>query len=258
MINTVLPALVIACLGAALGSFANVVILRLRSGESLGGRSHCLFCNTILRPKHLVPIFSWFILRGRCATCFKQIHYQYPVVETAMALMALVAWWRHLGDTSPFAWWLIGFELFLAFVSIVIVTFDVRWELVPVDFVAGSVILLAIWRLAMGVSLTTLAIGLAWTVLPLAFLVLVSRGRWMGQGDPWVAGILGVSLSGALAPISLLLAFVIGGVVSAALLLFGGVTRKTRIPFVPFLIAGLFVTMWYAGPIHAYLRFILP
>ena len=81
-------------LGAILGSFANVCVWRLPRGESIvWPPSHCPHCQELLKPLHLVPILSWLILRGRCATCGGKISLRYPLVELATAsLFALIGW----------------------------------------------------------------------------------------------------------------------------------------------------------------------
>ena len=79
-------------LGAAIGSFLNVVIHRLPAGESIvTPRSRCPACGTPLRPRDNVPLLSWLVLRGRCRSCAAPISPRYPLVEAlTAALFALV------------------------------------------------------------------------------------------------------------------------------------------------------------------------
>lgn len=85
-------------IGLAVGSFLNVVILRLNSGQVcrlqtqegiVAKRSHCPKCGKVLRWYDLVPIASFFILARRCRDCGKPISWQYPVVEIATGLLFL-------------------------------------------------------------------------------------------------------------------------------------------------------------------------
>ncbi|MBD3251691.1 hypothetical protein GF380_04545, partial [Candidatus Uhrbacteria bacterium] len=144
-----LGAVLVMTLGAVLGSFANVLIIRMKEGRSINGRSKCTKCMVQLRASELIPIASWFMLRGRCRACGKEIHWQYPAVETAMSILALAAFLRHVQDEASF--WMIvaviGFEIALAFVLVVIAAFDLRWKLIPLEFVLSSAIVLAAWRL---------------------------------------------------------------------------------------------------------------
>ena len=74
-------------LGLALGSFLNVLIVRLPAGESLlRPGSRCPSCGSPVRWIHNVPVASWLALRGRCASCHARIGWQYPVVELATAV----------------------------------------------------------------------------------------------------------------------------------------------------------------------------
>ena len=105
----------VALLGLIVGSFLNVVILRLprmmeaqwRAGaaEILGQpadaeapvelslarpRSRCNSCQTPIRAWHNIPVVSYLLLRGRCAACGARISWQYPAVEITAAVMAVI------------------------------------------------------------------------------------------------------------------------------------------------------------------------
>lgn len=106
--------LIAALLGAIVGSFLNVVILRFpprlewgwrqQAREFLAlpapaddprppglvlARSHCPACKAPIRAWQNVPVLSWLLLRGRCAACATPISWQYPLVELATALASL-------------------------------------------------------------------------------------------------------------------------------------------------------------------------
>ncbi len=249
----------ILALGAILGSFANVLIIRMKDGDSIRGRSRCMSCKRELRAKELIPIMSWFMLRGKCNSCNKEIHWQYPVVETAMAILALVAFLRHIEalSLSSSALLVIGFEIALAFVLVVITAFDLRWKLVPMEFLISSTILLAAWRLLLGAYWLELVLGAVVISVLLGLLVIVSRGTMMGEGDPFVGLLLGTVLGFPLSLLGLLIAFVIGGSVAAALLIEGTVTRKTEVPFAPFLAAGMLIAYWWSEPLEVIVKYAL-
>src|SRR5918998_2881813 len=81
-------------LGAAVGSFLNVVIHRLPRGVSLvTPGSHCPACDAPVRSFDNVPLLSWLLLRGRCRDCGERISPRYPAVEllTAAVFGAVVA-----------------------------------------------------------------------------------------------------------------------------------------------------------------------
>ncbi|MFA5040547.1 MAG: prepilin peptidase [Bdellovibrionales bacterium] len=77
--------------GAALGSFAGVVIYRFPRGLSIvRPRSHCLSCNTVLGVRDLVPIISWLTTRGHCRYCHAKIGAQSLVIETAIGFVCAI------------------------------------------------------------------------------------------------------------------------------------------------------------------------
>lgn len=74
--------------GACVGSFVNVVVLRLPEGKSLTRpRSHCPACSHAIAWYDNVPVLSWLLLRGRCHHCGAWISIQYPLVETVAAIL---------------------------------------------------------------------------------------------------------------------------------------------------------------------------
>ena len=67
---------------SCVGSFANVLIYRLPKKENfVNGRSYCPNCHHILRMRDMIPIFSWFLLKGKCHWCQHKISIRYPLVE---------------------------------------------------------------------------------------------------------------------------------------------------------------------------------
>ncbi len=74
--------------GSLLGSFSNVVILRMAGGKSvIFPPSACPTCNHQLHAGDLIPVFSWLLLRGKCRYCKAPISYQYPLVEATIAVI---------------------------------------------------------------------------------------------------------------------------------------------------------------------------
>lgn len=92
---TAFAVLVGALVGAATGSFVNLVWWRVPRGESVvRPPSHCPACGHELSARELVPVLSWVWQRGRCRACGTRISVRYPLVELAGALVgAAVAGW---------------------------------------------------------------------------------------------------------------------------------------------------------------------
>ena len=67
---------------SCVGSFANVLIYRLPKKENfVNGRSYCPNCHHTLKMRDMIPIFSWFLLKGKCRWCHHKISICYPLVE---------------------------------------------------------------------------------------------------------------------------------------------------------------------------------
>ena len=77
-------------MGAAIGSFLNVVIYRLPRRESLvSPPSHCPKCNHKIRFHDNLPIFGWFVLGGKCRDCKQPISFRYPLIESIACLIVM-------------------------------------------------------------------------------------------------------------------------------------------------------------------------
>jgi len=241
------------CFGLILGSFINVVVMR-SGARSLSGRSGCMSCGTKIKWFDLIPVFSWFALRGRCRACGSRISAQYPIVECGTGVsFALVG-----GALLPPLATVIG--LLICAILIAIVVYDLRHTIIPDPWV-WSFNALAILSIFLSTPYSihdTLYALLAGPVvaLPLFVLWLVSGGKWMGLGDSKLALGIGWLLGPLYGIVALFLAFVIGAIVAVCILLplphlmrllkKAGIahsdpavsyTMKSEIPFGPFLIA---------------------
>ena len=80
--------------GISIGSFLNVVILRLPRNESLIKRSsHCMTCGAKIRARDLIPVFSWLALKVKCHICGEKISPRYPIVESLNGLLFVLTFW---------------------------------------------------------------------------------------------------------------------------------------------------------------------
>ena len=82
---------IITFLGITIGSFLNVCIYRIPKNKSVIKRaSHCTNCNTQIRRFDLIPIISWFILKGKCRNCNAKISPRYPIIEALNAMLYII------------------------------------------------------------------------------------------------------------------------------------------------------------------------
>lgn len=86
--------LIVFLFGICIGSFLNVVIIRIPKGESLIKRSsHCMTCGAKIRIIDLIPVFSWLFLRGKCHSCGEKISPRYPIVESLNGFLYMLVFW---------------------------------------------------------------------------------------------------------------------------------------------------------------------
>jgi leader peptidase (prepilin peptidase)/N-methyltransferase len=248
-------------LGCIIGSFLNVVIYRLHTGRTIGGRSHCPSCGGVLKSMHLVPILSYLALRGRCAYCRARISPQYMLVELLTGgLFAFVAF----AVEDPI---LRVLYLVLMAVFVVILVYDLRHTVIPDEgiFAAiGAVLLIALYGVFQGDDAWALILRLLGALFGFMFFAVlwsVSEGRWVGFGDAKLAIPLGLLVAWPAALSALVLSFWVGAALSLALLGVQSVLRrgqarlrfiprlltmKSEIPFAPFLILGFLLTHFFS------------
>lgn len=239
-----------AIVGSFFGSFINVVAIRVHEESSIMGRSHCVHCKAKLHPKHLVPVLSWLIQRGKCAMCGKPIHIQYPLVELAAAILAVIAVSRYLPGAE---WSWMAFEFFFTLTLLIFVVMDMRWMELPLELMIASGIVFSIWHMVLqnmdGSTILTVLwshfMGFAAITLFFIFQYVISAKRWIGAGDIWLGGMLGMVLGWPLVGIGLYFAYLFGGFAALILLLTKKIKPKSRIPFAPALITGAYAAIWW-------------
>jgi leader peptidase (prepilin peptidase)/N-methyltransferase len=227
-------------LGAALGSFINVLALRLPLGKSLMGRSHCDHCQRQLGVGELVPILSFIFLRGRCLSCRKPIPWSYFLVEVLTAII-FVAFASHFKLEFSFYHVLIFFTLFLI---ITLSLSDMVYQVLPDELL---LLVLASGLLANYQNLVSYLGGALIVALIFWLIHHLSNGRAMGFADIKYVFVMGFWLPLPSLLLALYLAFVVGGVVSLFLVLTKKKTMKSVIAFGPFLSVGFLVALWLAN-----------
>jgi leader peptidase (prepilin peptidase)/N-methyltransferase len=253
-------------LGLLVGSFLNVVILRLpkrlehdwrsQARELLGHAetaeaappdlvktgSHCPSCRHKLSALDNIPLVSWLALRGRCRYCGVRISWQYPLVELLTALAsAAIAWKLGFG-------WPLAAGLALTWTLIAAAGIDARTQLLPDQLTLPLLWLgLLVSLVSMFVTPTSAIVGAAigylslWSVYWLFKLATGKEG--MGYGDFKLLGALGAWMGPmSLLPI-VLLSSLIGALVGGTMLALRGQDRSTPIPFGPFIAAAGWV--WF-------------
>ncbi len=262
--ENILAIFIIFSFGCIIGSFLNVVILRLPQEKTLSGRSACPSCGHVLSPFELVPLFSFVFLLGKCRNCRKRISWRYFLIELFTGLMFLSAWLIFGHNNVLEALFLIK-SLLLISIFIVVFIIDFEHYLILDKVVFPSIIIITVLNFAISaiqgnpLSINAIFIrgilGAILAALPFFAIWYFSKGLWMGFGDVKLALLLGAAFGGALAAANIMLAIFLGGLVSILLMAFRHKTLNSKVPFGTFLsIAGIATIFFGERILNWYLR----
>ncbi|WP_425055631.1 prepilin peptidase [Pseudomonas abyssi] len=267
-------------LGLVIGSFLNVVILRVprmleiewqqQAREILEPdreheppatynlilpHSHCPKCKTEIKPWQNIPVISYLLLRGRCGNCKEPISLRYPAIELLTAgLSMLVAWQMGFGLATAgmlvLTWALICLSMIDADTQLLpdIIVLPLLWlGLILNNFGVYTDLNTALWGAVAGyLSL--------WSVYWLFKLVTGKEG--MGYGDFKLLAMLGAWGGWQVLPLTILLSSLVGAILGIIILKARGASNSTPLPFGPYLaIAGWIALIWGETITDHYLRF---
>jgi len=265
-------------LALLIGSFLNVVIYRLPimmerdwraqceeiaetpaaelpTGrfDLVAPRSRCPSCGHTITAIQNIPVVSYLVLGGKCASCQAPISRRYPVIELLTAVMtAIVAWRFGFG-------WEAAAAILMTWTLIAISVIDIDHQIIP-DSISLPLIwaglFLSLFHESAGAEIlfvgpsTAIAGGLAgylslWSIYHLFRLLTGKEG--MGYGDFKLLAALGAWLGWQMLPLIILLSAFVGAIVGVALIAFKRQDRNVPIPFGPYLAAAGWIAMLY-GP----------
>lgn len=247
-----------ALLGAIVGSFLNVVILRLpQPGMSVVfPASHCPRCSAPLHWYENIPILSYLFLAGKCGHCKAPISCQYPVVELSMALLSAALLYKfQLTFTTA------GFFLFAA-ALLVIIVIDIHHQIIP-DVISLPGIVL-------GFLFSFITPALSWQDSLIGILAgggilyavamgyyLLRKVDGMGGGDIKLLGMIGAWLGWQSLPFVVFFSSLTGSIIGLIAMMYQKKGGHTRIPFGPFLSISALLYLFFSQKIqyaiHLYL-----
>jgi leader peptidase (prepilin peptidase)/N-methyltransferase len=241
--------------GAVIGSFLNVVILRLPSDNSSIAHpaSHCPQCSTTLRWFDNIPLLSYAFLLGRCRYCKASILLQYPIVELLMALLSLAVYIRFdLTITAA------GYLLFCA-ALLAIIWIDIYHQIIPDTISLPGIVLGFCFSLITPVltwqdSLIGLVAGGGSLYLIALFYLLARKQDGMGGGDIKLLGMIGAFLGWQSLLFVVFFSSLTGAIVGIVCIIRQGSDTATRIPFGPFLSMAALVFLFFQEQIFYFFR----
>lgn len=234
--------------GICIGSFLNVVIIRLPRGESLIKRSsHCMTCGTKIRAIDLIPVFSWIFLRGKCHSCGEKISARYPIVESLNGLLYVLTF--YVLDINAES------IITCVLMSLLIIVGFMDWDTMEInEIILGIIALLAVPSAIFTdeVSIKSRIIGAIVISVPFFLIGEISRPIIRKKfGEDFRAIELGDTLlmaaAGAVLGTRAIIVSTLIGIVAAALggLINKAVTKDSKFAFGPFLSIGITVgSLW--------------
>lgn len=265
-------------LGLIFGSFANVILLRYNTGESIVySGSRCFGCGRNLNWVELIPVFSFIALRGRCFSCKSKISWQYPFVELGTGVLFFLLFLK----LKEFGFWdfdvrnvlemsnvklEILYNILFSFLYIVTVyiawfslfvasIYDLRHMILPDRFIAIAAAAGVLYAFLLnGFSPAFLYHILSGVAVSAIFFLLwrLSGGRWMGAGDAKYVFPFALLMPPSSFLGGIIAAFIIGAIVGIALIFLGKKRLQSHIPFGPFLFLGGFIAHLAGGQIFTY------
>jgi leader peptidase (prepilin peptidase)/N-methyltransferase len=247
--------IVFSCiLGAVVGSFLNVVILRLPAeGESIVfPASRCPKCLQSLKWYDNIPIISFMLLQKKCRYCGAPISWQYPLVELAMALLALALVFK-FGFTP-------ALPIYFVFTAalLVVIVIDFYHKIIPdvislpgiaIGFACSFINPVITWQQS-GIGLLVGG-GVLYAVA--AGYYLFTRREGMGGGDIKLLAMIGAFLGWQSLPFVVFGSSILGAVVGLGAMAKQKKGGKTMIPYGPFLSIAALLYMFYRELINYYL-----
>ncbi len=237
------------CFGITVGSFLNVCIIRLPRGESLIKRSsHCMTCGEPIKWYDLIPVLSWFILRGKCRGCGEKISGRYPLVEalTGLVFVSTVVMFNAV------SW---GFLITVVFFSLLIVIGFTDWDTQEMSVLALIILgLLSVpaYFLTDIATLKERLIGLVIISVPFLIIALITKG--IGMGDVILMASAGAYLGYKRIIVAAFIGIFIAAVVGIIIKL---VKKTSKFAFGPWLCTGIFFGLLFGNDIaNWYLTFL--
>ena len=253
--------LVIFILGAIVGSFLNVCILRIPKGESvIHPPSHCPHCKASIAFYDNIPLFSYLLLRGRCRACRERISPRYFAVELLTASLSLALFYK-FGLGPAF------FSSFIFVAALIVISFiDLDVMIIPDVISLPGIVLGLVFSLAgpyvMDDPFEIIPSPLSSLIGLLAgggFLLAVgwiyevfTKVEGMGGGDIKLFAMIGAFLGWQSLLATLLFASLGGAAIGLTVMLVKGVGRRYPIPFGPFLCLGALLHLFFGQQLAAF------
>ena len=243
--------LVFGLLGLMVGSFLNVCIYRLPRHESIVfPASHCTACGKGIRWYQNIPVLSWLLLRGRCASCGDRISIVYPLVELLTGVLFAV-------HAAVFGLDLLLIpRLIFACAMIVLAFIDLRHRILPNPITLGGTVVGFLFSVFLAPGWQSALIGIligGGVLFAIGEIYMKLRGiEGMGMGDVKMLAMIGAFLGWKGVLVTLVLSSISGALVGAIMLISQKGDMKYQLPFGTFLAAAALIASLYGEAMFAW------
>lgn len=255
--------IVVALAGLCLGSYVGALSYRRPKGLStLKGRSICPHCERKIAWYDNIPLFSFFILKGRCRNCGKKISPRYPLIELGVLLLFLGFYYSlslcsgFLAGSNLCLWKAdFGITSYIFFTALILIlstifVIDLENKIIPDELIFWGILVISFFYLFFKPSIifNNFLIGF---IASASFLLihLLTKGRGMGLGDVKFVILGGLLLGWPQTLIWLFLSFFSGAIIGVTLLLLKKARLGREIPFGPYLVGSLIATIIFGEKI---------
>jgi leader peptidase (prepilin peptidase) / N-methyltransferase len=221
-------------LGACVGSFLNVCLFRWKSGgQVFTPSSFCPHCRKTIAWFDNIPIISFALLQGKCRFCGKSISFQYPLVEVGTAFLF---WSASTLAPNRDPEIVISGYFFISFLVLLVVS-DLKWRLLPHVFNNFFIFTGLILSMRFSFSAMSLFLASSDSIIVGSFMfgLIQFFPKVMGGGDIKMITGLTIWLGFYKVVCVIFIAFSLGALLALVLMMKNKITRKSMMPFGPFL-----------------------
>ena len=240
--------------GCILGSFLLVIGTRLPNGEDvLVSRSRCDHCKKDLKWYHLIPLFSFIFLNGKCAYCHKKISPEHFIVELGTGLIFLATYFLFKEGYNLYVGLTIASLLIVIFVS------DFKYMIIlDSPLIVASIIIIILKFIYFGYQevLLSIASGLALFVVMYVVQLLgnyIFKKESLGGGDIKLAFVIGLVLGFKLGLVALILSAFVALPYAIAIM---HLNKESEFPYGPFLVGALLIIFYNYEKFELLFKFI--
>lgn len=266
--------LIFFIIGLIIGSFLGAANYRLKTAEDIVfKRSHCPLCKKTIRWYDNIPLLSFIVLHGKCRGCRKYISWEYPLIELMTGVLFAGVAMKFFGapilGVSGIISGTIGtsaiidmsFLLFTICYLVIIFWHDYDFMLIPDAVVFPAIFVTFFYQIYKYIQsplsianfhspLTGAIISALGAALFFFFLIWISKGKWIGGGDVKLGFLAGLIVGWPKILFVFFLTYLIGSVISLALIALKKKTWKSQVPFGPFMVAAILLVLFFSDQIQ--------